>query len=175
MNRNIENKATGDQIQFIKTTEETNGELLEFIMTLAPKSSWAKNPRHFHSYQVETFKVLKGELHLTVNKEHHILQPKDDKVVVDKFDLHSFWNAQDTQTIFKAQIFTPRKIEEGLRLTYQLSQEGKVNKNNLPNNPFYTLVLMDCFDSYFAFIPWKLQRLFFKSGARFAKLFGYTL
>lgn len=173
MDRYIENKATGDQIQFIQTTEETNGELLEFVMILAPKSSWAKSPRHFHPYQIETFKVIAGELNLTANKEHYVLKPQDEEVVVNKFVLHSFWNELETETVFKAQIYTPKNIEKGLRLTYQLSQEGKINKNNLPHNPFHTLVLMDYFDSYFAFIPWKLQRLFYKLGSSFAKLFGY--
>ena len=173
MNEKITNFATGDEIEFLQTDEGTAGRISEFVMTLAPKSAWAKSPRHFHPYQTETFKVLSGELNLTVGDEHFVLTSEDEKVVVDKFTLHSFWNATNEPAVFKAEIYPPVNIEKGLRLTYKLSEEGKINKRNIPHNPFYTLILMDWFDSYFAFIPWKLQKFLFRQGANFAKLFGY--
>ncbi len=173
MNEKISNLATGDMIEFLQTDEDTNGKMSNFIMTLAPKSSWAKSPRHFHPFQTETFRVISGELNLTVGKQKFKLKPGDEKVVVDKFVLHSFWNETDEAVIFEAEIYPPKNIEKGLRLTYQLSQEGKINKNNIPYNPFYTLILMDYFDSYFAVIPWKFQKFLFHQGANFAKLFGY--
>lgn len=75
MNEEIKNFATGDRIEFLQTDEGTNGRISEFIMTLAPKSSWAKSPRHFHPYQTETFKVISGELNLRVGNKHLILRP----------------------------------------------------------------------------------------------------
>lgn len=122
-------------------------------MTLAPHSSWAKSPRHFHPFQTETFQVLSGQLNLTCGEKKYVLSSKDDKVVVNKFVLHSFWNETSEPVKFKAQIFPPRNIERGLRMTYELSKEGKINKRNIPTNPFHTLILMKDFDSYFAFIP----------------------
>jgi len=173
MNEKISNLATGDKIEFLQTDEGTNGRMSNFIMTLAPKSSWARSPRHFHPFQTETFKVISGELNLTVGKQKFILKPDHEKIVVDKFVLHSFWNETNEEVIFEAEIYPPKNIEKGLRLTYQLSQEGKISKKNIPYNPFYTLILMDYFDSYFAFVPWKLQRFLFRQGANFARLFGY--
>ncbi|MCE7992507.1 MAG: cupin domain-containing protein [Roseivirga sp.] len=173
MNEEIKNFATGDRIEFLQTDEGTNGRISEFIMTLAPKSSWAKSPRHFHPYQTETFKVISGELNLRVGDKHLLLGPDDDKVIVNKFVLHSFWNEQDSETRFIAEIYPPKNIERGLRLTYKLSEEGKINKKNIPHNPFYTLILMKYFDSYFSFIPWKLQQFVFAQGANFARLLGY--
>ena len=101
------------------------------------------------------------------------MTPDDPKVTVEKFVLHSFWNERDEEVSFEAEIFPPKNIERGIRLTYQLAKEGKINKKNIPYNPFYTLVLMDYFDSYFAFIPWKLQKFLFRQGANFARIFGY--
>ena len=173
MNEKITNLATGDRIEFLLTDEETNGRMSKFIMTLSPHSSWAKSPRHFHPFQTETFRVLSGELNLRAGDQHFILKPGDEKVVVEKFVLHSFWNAREEEVTFEAEIYPPKNIEKGIRLTYQLAQEGKINKNNIPYNPFYTLVLMDYFDAYFRFIPWKLQRFLFRQGANFARLFGY--
>ena len=169
----IQNKATGDRIEFIQTAAQTNGRISEFIMTLAPNSSWAKSPKHFHPYQRETFKVIAGELNLNVGKNHLVLTPEDDKVIVDKFTLHSFWNTTNQEVKFIAEIIPPKQIEKGIRRTYQLAQQGKINKKNIPHNPFYTLVLMKDFDAYFAIIPWKIQKFIFSFGAKFAALFGY--
>jgi mannose-6-phosphate isomerase-like protein (cupin superfamily) len=169
----IKNYATGDSIEFFKTAKETDGKVSEFILTLAPKSSWAKKPRHFHPHQIETFKVITGELNLTVGKKHLVLKPEDEKVIVDKFVLHSFWNELSTKTSFRAEIFNPKNIEKGLRLTYKLSQQGKISKKTIPYNPFYTFILMDYFDSYFRIIPWIFQRFLFKIGAFLSKTFGY--
>jgi len=175
MNETITNFATGDSIEFLETDQDTNGRMSRFIMTLAPKSSWAKSPQHFHPYQTETFKVISGELNIKVGDKHIILRPNDDKVVVDKFVPHCFWNTKDEEVSFVAEIFPPKNIEKGIRLTYQLSKLGRVNKNNIPTNPFYLLLLMNYFDAYFNFIPWKFQKFMFLKGAQLARLFGYRM
>lgn len=69
-----------------------------------------------------------GELNLRVGNKHLILTPEEDKVVVDKFVLHSFWNDKNEEVKFIAEIYAPKNIEKGIRLPYQLSQEGKINK-----------------------------------------------
>ena len=173
MNEVIVNHATGDIIEFLETDGGTSGQMCKFIMTLAPYSSWAKSPRHFHPFQTETFEVLSGELNLTVGNQKHILTADNNKVTVKRFELHSFWNSTPNEVKFVAEIFPPINIEKGLRLTYRLSKEGKISKKNIPYNPFYTLILMDYFDSYFSFVPWKLQKFLFRQGANFARLFGY--
>ncbi len=173
MKESITNLATGDHIEFLETDEETNGQRSKFIMTLAPKSSWARSPRHFHPYQTETFKVLAGELNLRVGNQHLILKPNQEKVVVEKFVLHSFWNEQEEEVKFIAEIYPPKNIEKGIRMTYKLAQEGKINKNNIPYNPFYTLLLMHYFDAYFDIIPWRIQQFLFRQGAHLAAFFGY--
>ena len=132
------NHVTKDTMEFIQTAEETNGRMTEFYLTLAPNVSWAKSPRHFHSHQTETFEVISGELNLTAGDEHYILKPGDPKVTVDKFVLHSFWNATNKEVKFRAEIFPPRQIEKGLRAMYDLSARGKLNKSNIPYNPFHT-------------------------------------
>ena len=173
MNEVIKNAATGDQIEFIETANETDGRMSKFIMTLAPYSSWAKRPRHFHPFQTETFEVISGELNMHFGDEHFVLKAGDEKIVVEKFVLHCFWNERDQPVVFNAEIYPPKNIEKGLRLTYALSQRGKINKNNIPFNPFHTLILMNYFDAYFTIIPWRLQRMLFTFGAQLAKLFGY--
>ncbi len=132
-----------------------------------------KKSETFSSFQTETFEVLSGELNLTVGDKHLVLKPEDEKTVVNKFVLHSFWNDTNEEVKFIAEIYPPKNIEKGLRLTYDLSQKGKISKRNIPYNPFYVLILMDYFDSYFPIIPWKFQKAGFTFGAKFARLFGY--
>ena len=174
MNEIIKNEATGDSYEFLQTDQGTNGRISEFIMTLSPKSNWAKSPRHFHPFQTETFKVISGELNLRAGKKHYVLTPEDPKVIVEKFMLHSFWNEQNNEVKFIAEIYPPINIEKGLRLTCKLSQVGKINKRNIPYNPFYTLLLMEYFDAYFSFLPWKLQKFIYRLGGKLARRLGYN-
>ena len=118
--------------------------------------------------------MLSGELNLTAGDKHYVLKPGDEKVVVEKFTMHSFWNEQDSPVCFRAEIFPPKNIEKGLRLSYALAQQGKISKNNLPYNPFYTLILMDYFDSYLWGIPWRIQRGIYRIGSKFANFMGYS-
>ena len=167
----INNFATGDKYEFLHTDQATSGRISEFVLTLAPNSSCAKSPRHFHPFQTETFRVLEGKLNLSVGDRIYELTSDDDKVTVEKDTLHSFWNSQNERVKFVAEIYPPVNIEKGIRLTCKLSEEGKISKRNIPYNPFYTLILMDYFDAYFSFIPWKIQKFIFRQDARLGKLF----
>ena len=131
MNEIIYNRATGDRIEFIETDEGTSGRMSKFIMTLAPHSSWAKSPRHFHPFQTETFKVISGHLNLTVDDQTYKLTPESEKVTVQKFQLHSFWNSTSNEVRFIAEIFPPKNIEKGLTL----SSSYKVFGNRLNCSP----------------------------------------
>ena len=67
----------------------------------------------------------------------------------------------------------PVNIEKGLRLSYKLANEGKINKRNIPYNPFITFILMDYLDSYLSWLPWKLQRWLYRMGSNLAGILGY--
>ena len=55
----IENPITRERITFLKTTRETNGELLRFEYVVPPRFFI---PEHFHPRQVEHHEVLSGTL-----------------------------------------------------------------------------------------------------------------
>ena len=55
----IENPMTGEQITFLKTTRETNGELLRFEYVLPPGFTI---PEHVHPHQEERHEILSGTL-----------------------------------------------------------------------------------------------------------------
>ena len=55
----IENPMTGERITFLKTTQETNGQLLRFEYVLPPGFTI---PEHVHPHQEERHEVLSGML-----------------------------------------------------------------------------------------------------------------
>ncbi|MBO6517239.1 MAG: hypothetical protein JJ975_11875 [Bacteroidia bacterium] len=158
-NQRLENFATGDSILFLTSASESHGRVSHFLMSLAPGSDWAKTPVHFHRYQIETFKVLSGQLNFKLNGREMILNKNSPKIVVNEKATHAFWNSSLTQTVtFEAEIFNPKEIENSIRITYALSKFNKVNKRNIPKNPWITLILMYHFESYFRYVPWRLQK-----------------
>ena len=56
----IVNPVTGHRIIFRKTTQDTNGELLQ--MDWIGRPGWRAGPVHVHSFQEERFEVLSGTL-----------------------------------------------------------------------------------------------------------------
>lgn len=57
-----------------------------------------KHPAHFHKLKEETFQVLYGELHVTVDGKHRTLQPGDVHLVMPGV-WHSFWS--ETGCVFE--------------------------------------------------------------------------
>ena len=55
----IENPITGERITFLKTTQETDGEMLRFEYVVPPRFSI---PEHVHPHQEERHEVLSGTL-----------------------------------------------------------------------------------------------------------------
>ena len=56
----IENPITGEKVTFLKTSAETDGELVVIDTTVAPGGFVAAE--HVHPYQSERFEVLSGEV-----------------------------------------------------------------------------------------------------------------
>lgn len=65
---------TKDKIVFTKTTEETKG---EYSILLAEVYSGSGPPMHYHKIITQTFRVIKGALHLKVGDKLHILKAGD--------------------------------------------------------------------------------------------------
>eukprot|EP01036_Dinobryon_divergens_P048062 gene48062-64490_t len=64
-NKVISNRITGQSIQFLQTSKDTGGQLLEMESTYHVASK--EPPMHYHPFQQEHFTVLKGELTVRVS------------------------------------------------------------------------------------------------------------
>jgi quercetin dioxygenase-like cupin family protein len=69
----IENQVTGERLVFIKTSAETNGELVVVEAFVKP-SGFVASP-HPHPYQEERFEVLAGEVGFQLGKSRLIARP----------------------------------------------------------------------------------------------------
>jgi mannose-6-phosphate isomerase-like protein (cupin superfamily) len=58
----IESRAIGERMVFLRTAEETNGELLDMEVRYNPALRWDDVPYHLHPRQDEQFTVLDGML-----------------------------------------------------------------------------------------------------------------
>jgi quercetin dioxygenase-like cupin family protein len=94
--KSIRNTKTGQEIKFLQTSADTNGQLLE-MESVYPAAS-LEPPAHYHPHQEEDFTVEEGELSVRINGSVKLLK-KGDKIHIPVNTIHSMWNATDNKTI----------------------------------------------------------------------------
>lgn len=112
MNRTITLNATGESVTFVETTEETNGEYLEIIVTL--KAGGEGPPPHIHNRQTEIFEVLEGTVGVLHGGDKSELKPGD-VATIGAGVLHNFWCAGNEDITFRARIEPALNFEWMLR------------------------------------------------------------
>jgi len=125
MPRTVGNRLSGEQVTFVKNTQDTNGDSLEFITNLDPEDGIFP---HRHTYFTEIFEVLEGELTLSVNNRAIVLRADGGQpsasVSVGPYETHSFWNHTDSFVRFKVTMFPAGDFEPFIRIGYGLENDG---------------------------------------------------
>lgn len=93
MNTKIELKATGEKVTFITTSDETQGEYLEVLVTLPADREGP--PPHRHVRQSEHFVVIEGKTAIMCKGEKILLEPGQ-SFTVPANSLHTFHSADGT-------------------------------------------------------------------------------
>jgi len=136
----IENPITRERITFLKTTRETNGELLRFEYVVPPRFFI---PEHFHPRQVEHHEVLSGTLRGRVGGQERDYG-EGQKVVGPANVPHAWKNpSSDEELHFVSEIRPPLAFETLLETTFGLARDGKTTKQGIPKNPLQIAVLAD--------------------------------
>ena len=171
----IVNPVTGHRIIFRKTTQDTNGELLQ--MDWIGRPGWKAGPVHVHSFQEERFQVLSGTLGSHVAGVERTHKPGDEVVVVPPGTKHTVWNEGEEEEVHALVEFRPASLrsETMLETVFGLAQDGKLSKAGIPRNPFrLALIVHDYEDQiYLGQPPLVVQRVLFGSLASIGRLFGY--
>ena len=170
-NKFIFNPKTNQEIRFIQTSRETEGELLEMESTYNTRS--VEPAPHYHPRQREDFKVIEGELSVRIDGRVKVLR-SGETLHIPNNKVHSMWNGTDGRTVVNWKIQPALNTEYFLETAMGLAMEGKVNKRGMPG--LLQVVLMA---SKFAGVfrlsrpPYAVQRFLFATLTPFALLFGF--
>src|SRR5918995_2712365 len=167
----IENPITGERVTFLKTSAETDGELVVIDAAVAPGGFVAAE--HLHPYQSERFEIFSGEVEFKLGKEIVTARPGD-VVMVEPGTSHQFRNLGNEEIRFRTEVRPALSFETFLQTMFGLASEGKTNKKGMPN-PFRLAVIMqEEFDVVrLPFPPAWAQRTGLAFGAPLGKLLGY--
>ena len=168
--KKIHNPVTGQSIEFVQTSKDTNGELLEMISTY---DAYTKEPAsHYHPYQDEFFEVLEGKVSLRIDGRLLILQ-QGDTMHIEKNQVHAMWNPTDSRSMINWKVMPAMNTEHLLETVAGLAADGKINEKGMPGILQVALIFKK-FSSVFrlARMPYLAQTLLFAVLAPFSSLKG---
>jgi quercetin dioxygenase-like cupin family protein len=170
-NKIIENSSTGQTIQFIETSSQTGGELLEMESSFRAHSK--EPPPHYHPYQKEDFTIVSGELTVRMDGRLWVFRNGDSfHVPINK--VHSMWNASTAKTIVNWKVRPAMRTENLLEMVSGLANDGKTNQQGVPNLLQVALLANHYSDVFrVARPPYFVQKILFVVLSPIAYLFGY--
>jgi quercetin dioxygenase-like cupin family protein len=167
----IENPVTGEALEFLRTSADTNGELVEFVCTV--KVGGFVAAKHIHPRQDELFEVLSGTMTVRAGRELRTLKPGD-SIVVKAGTPHRFWNKGDEDLRFRVEVRPALEFERFISTMFMLAQDGKTSKKGMPNPLRMAVIAMTHFDDVrLPYVPAWMQQLAIAPGAGMGKLLGF--
>lgn len=167
----IDNPAVGQEYRLLERSVDADGEFLRYeIWFESDASSFAE---HVHPEADETFKVLSGELLVTVDGDEESLGPGD-QVTLPAGTPHTHLNANGIETRALSEVRPPLATESLIRGLATLAREGKTDDEGTPN-----LLPLAVFEDanpdlvYLSSPPIAVQKLLFKLLAPVGRLRGY--
>ncbi|MBK8546928.1 MAG: cupin domain-containing protein [Saprospiraceae bacterium] len=167
----VENKYVGQKLRFIRTSTDTNGELLEIETTYPTKS--IEPMAHYHPFQEEWFEVTEGEISIRLDGRIFTLSGGD-KIHIPKNKVHSMWNNSANKTVANWIVKPALRTEDFFENAYGLAQDGKVNNKGMPG--FFQIILfLTEFSKEFRLSkpPYFLQQLVFTMLSPISRIMGY--
>ncbi len=125
----LDNPVSGERITFRRTAADTNGELLEFDLTLAPDGHVPG--AHVHPEQEERFFVHSGRMEFRLGFRK-IVAEAGDSVIIPAGRVHKFKNAGDGEAQVRVQVVPALDMEELFETTVALAEEGNTNRKGMP-------------------------------------------
>jgi len=125
----IENPVSGERITFRQTAADTNGELLEFDVALAPDGHVPG--MHVHPAQEERFEVLSGSVRFQKGLRR-VTAEAGDVVVVEPGKAHKFENVGDLGAVMRVEVRPALEMERLFETAVSLAEEGRVTSKGMP-------------------------------------------
>ncbi|MET0817830.1 MAG: cupin domain-containing protein, partial [Solirubrobacteraceae bacterium] len=125
----IQNPVSGETIEFLQTSADTGGELLEFELTLTPEGHVPG--AHVHPEQEERFHVLEGEMTFRLGARKIVAGPGE-TVIVPAGRMHRFANRSGAPVKARVEVSPALDMEVLLETTTELALEGNVLRSGMP-------------------------------------------
>ena len=125
----IENPVSGERITFRRTAADTNGDLLEFDVALAPDGHVPG--MHVHPAQEERFEVLSGSVRFQKGLRR-ITAEAGDVVVVEPGKAHKFENVGELGAVMRVEVRPALEMERLFETAVSLAEEGRVTSKGMP-------------------------------------------
>jgi quercetin dioxygenase-like cupin family protein len=125
----IENPVSGERITFRRTAADTDGELLEFDVALAPDGHVPG--MHVHPAQEERFEVLSGSVRFQKGLRR-VTAEAGDVVVVERGKAHKFENVGDEGAVMRVEVRPALEMERLFETAVSLAEEGRVTSKGMP-------------------------------------------
>jgi len=108
---------TGQHLRFLKTGNQTGGQLLEVEVLLDARG---RVPRHLHLRQDERVEVLEGALSIRLGGQQRRLA-NGESLEVPRRTLHRVRNAHERRTRFLLQVRPARRMEVAMRTIFAVA------------------------------------------------------
>jgi quercetin dioxygenase-like cupin family protein len=125
----LDNPVSGERFEFRRTSADTNGELLEFDLTLA--ADGCVPGAHVHPEQEERFVVHRGTMQFRLGLKKIVAGPGD-TVVVPKGRVHAFKNVGGEEAMVRVQVTPALDMEQLFETTVALAEAGATNRKGMP-------------------------------------------
>jgi mannose-6-phosphate isomerase-like protein (cupin superfamily) len=168
----IESPISGARIRFLKTSRDTNGELLRYDEFL---KRGGRGPReHVHHYQEERFEVVSGTARIGGRGQERDYGAGE-TVVVPAGTPHVWRNPSEEEVHLIIEFRPALRVETFLETLFGLQKDGKANpKSGLPNLFQQAVIAREYEDEvYLTRPPLFVQRALFGLLAPIGKLLGY--
>jgi quercetin dioxygenase-like cupin family protein len=167
----IHNPVTGEQITFLATSSDTDGEAVVIETVVQPDGFVAA--AHVHPYQSERFAVVDGMLGIKVGRKKLMLVPGE-VFVIEPGTSHRFWNAGEDEVRFVCEVRPALQFESLLETMFALAADGKTNRKGMPNPLRLAVIARAHFDTVRLPFPaaW-MQKAGLALGAPLGRGLGY--
>ncbi|HEX8854129.1 MAG TPA: cupin domain-containing protein [Thermoleophilaceae bacterium] len=166
----IDNPSTGERITFLRTREETGGDVLEFEVVLERGARIGGFP-HRHPVE-ERFVVEEGVFATWVAGRGRRTHGPGDEVVIPPLRGHLVWNAGETEARAIAEARPADDIETMFETFFGIAADGGGRLRGAPP-PLHSALLAHTYELYVPLVPVALQKPLLALLARAAENRGY--
>ena len=167
----LQNPVTGEQLHFLKTAADTDGEYVLVEVTVEPNGSVAA--AHVHPYQAETFEILEGAVCFKVGRKT-ILAAAGETVRIEAGTPHKFWNTGEHRARLRTEVRPALQFEQLIETMFTLAADGKTNRKGMPNPLRLAVIANAHFDDVrLPFPPAWMQKVGLMLGAPLGRLLGF--